>query len=127
DHPGQLVATPGAYRPALEQYLPVLNLHQTEQRAEQRGLASPVGPDDRHQAPWRYPHRDTVQGEVSRAGVAHAGVDRRETHRTDRRSRTAKSGTPTSAVTTPTGSSIGRTTVRAAASANTRKPPPARN
>src|SRR5204863_375821 len=72
--------------------------------------------------------RDAQQRVARRAGVAARQVAHGDDQLTlHRRSRKAKRGTPTSAVTMPTGSSRGATTVRARVSAVVRRIPPARN
>ena len=95
--------------------------------AQQRGLARAVRPDQGQPAavghrgvhPVQDPDPVQFHGELvdtDRAHVRTAAVERRIQTNT---------GEPTSAVTTPMGSSAGDTTVRARVSARTRNPPPA--
>ena len=100
--------------------------HQAGHRAQQRGLARSVRPDQGepaargHGTGHRVQHRNMVEfhAEVVDTQGTHvrtAAVERRIQMNT---------GEPTRAVTTPMGSSAGDTTVRARVSARTRKPAP---
>src|SRR6185295_9456578 len=97
---------------------------QSRQRPDERGLAAAVGPGDSHELACTHPAGDAVEGRVWGGRIAHGEALRFEDHASVLRSSRAKSGTPTRAVMTPTGSSSGRTTVRATTSDSTRNDPP---
>src|SRR5262249_47587087 len=103
---------------------------QAGRRPQDRGLASAVGPDEAQPPPGGRPAADAVQHLGLVQGDAEV-VDRQATHVSTApvpRSTQMNAGAPTSAVTTPMGSSEGASTVRARVSASTRKPaPPSRD
>ena len=100
--------------------------HKARDRAEDSGLSSAVGPDQRQPFACRDgkvevpDHRPSFVGDryCRKADVAHRGAPRVD------RITTMKKGAPKKAVITPIGSSAGATTVRAAVSARTRKAAP---
>src|SRR5439155_1765815 len=123
----QLGGPPPRKRPPGERHRAALQRRQAEDRASQRRLAAAVRADDGDELTLADRQVDAVERRQAHPGISDGRVPRLENHRSERRRRRAKSGTPTSAVTAPTGSSSGRATVRAAVSASTRNPPLARN
>src|SRR5262249_4784247 len=96
--------------------------------AHQRRLAAAVRTQQGNELSARHAERDVVQRVAPHARVAERDVPHLENqYAVHRLSSNAKRGTPTSAVTMPTGSSRGATTVRASVSARTSSVPPARN
>src|SRR6266446_6416028 len=99
-----------------------------ERRAQQRGFSAAVGTEQGVKLARAHLEGDAQQGVPRSARIAAGevadGDDQLTVHR---RSRKANRGTPRSAVTIPTGSSRGATTVRASVSAAARRIPPVRN
>ena len=90
-------------------------------------LPLPLGPTTATSSLRADPAAHAVERRAARwPGSARVRPLRLEDHVSVLRSSSANSGTPTSAVITPTGSSSGRTTVRATTSERTRKRPPTR-
>src|SRR5439155_8935179 len=99
-----------------------------ERRAQQRGFSATVGPEEGVKVTHPDLERDAEQSVAGSARVAAREVaDSDDQLTVHRRSRKANSGTPSSAVTMPTGSSRGATTVRASVSAAAKRIPPATN
>src|SRR6185437_9435934 len=84
---------------------------------DQRALPAAIGPHDRGDPRGRHDEADVVHGRPGRARIA--CDDLVEAYHEKRRSCTRKNGTPTSAVTAPSGSSAGGCAVRATRSAST--------
>src|SRR3989442_962634 len=109
----------------------------TQGESHERGFAAPIGAKHRVEFAQADRQRHVSQRVVRGPRVAIANVLEPEHHDfpriahavhaiVQRRSRNANTGTPISAVTTPTGSSRGATTVRASVSANASSAPPPR-
>src|SRR4029077_2866521 len=102
--------------------------HEAEGRAHQRRLAAAVGAEYGVELTGahleRYLDETVARGVRVAAGDAAQGEDQLTVHR---RSRNANTGTPSRAVTIPTGSSRGATTVRARVSAAASRMPPGGN
>src|SRR6267143_4157877 len=128
DEAGELAPAPGRRRPPGHQRAARRWRQRAQRHAQQRCLAATVRAQhgDQVSAPRRERHAAQRIATRARVAVAHAlgGENQFRVHR--RRSR-AKTGTPTSAVTMPTGSSRGATATRAAVSAKLSSVPPPRN
>src|SRR5947208_226699 len=127
-HPRQIPAGPVARRASEDLGTPLERWHEAERRAQQRGFPAAVRPEQGMKFACPHLQRDgaerVARGTRIAAGEVADGDDQLTVHR---RSRKANSGTPSSALTMPTGSSRGATTVRATVSAAARKIPPVRN
>ena len=111
---------------ALEQHGTTGRLAQAGQGGQQGRLASPVAAQDGQSLTARHAEVEAVDdGLVADADAQLAGFDQRLVHFGCLDSRKRKTGTPISAVSTPTGSCCGASTVRARVSASSRKLPPA--
>src|ERR1035437_9014476 len=121
--PGGLEPGERTDRNAVERDRPALRHEATEQRAHERALAAPVGPDDRGDRAARRVERDAVHRRPLGARVAQLEIVKPDHVILRRRER--KNGTPISAVTAPSGNSAGARTVRATTSAATTSAPPA--
>src|SRR6266567_2348225 len=126
-------ARQGAPRPGVRRASQDLDLtgderHEAEGRAHQRRLAAAVGSEHRVQLAGRELERDAHEAVARGVRVTARDAAQRDDQLTvHRRSRKANTGTPIRAVTIPTGSSRGATTVRARVSAAASRMPPVRN
>src|SRR2546430_5460656 len=127
-HARELPPRPGGGRPTEHLRRPRVRRDEAQCDPYERGLAAAIRPDDREEVPGAGCETHAGERVVRRAGVAVGDPahveDQLAVHR---RRLTAKRGTPTSAVTMPTGSSRGATATRAVVSASASRAPPARN
>src|SRR5690606_33580394 len=125
---GELAPAPAMDRPPLQQGLPALDPAQAQERAQQRALARPVRPEHRVERTGSDIHRYISQGGGGRPRVPDRDPVRGDSHDAPvlRRRSTRKNGTPTNAVMTPMGISVGASARRAARSASVRNAAPAR-
>src|SRR5256884_3787420 len=127
-HAREIAARPDAGRAAEDLSTAACGSDEAKGCPQQRGLAAAVGPEQGMKFARanieRDAHERVPRGARIAAGEIADGDDQLTVHR---RSRKANNGTPSSAVTMPTGSSRGATTVRASVSAAARRTPPARN
>src|SRR5207247_210760 len=91
--------------------------HSAEQRAHQRALAAAIRPNDRGDLSTRNGQAHVCQSITLLPRIPDADVG--EFHHVRRRSVTRKNGTPSIAVTAPSGSSAGGSATRATRSAAT--------
>src|SRR5690606_38645774 len=129
DPPREFAAAPRLDRPAPEGDPAGIGPDRAEQEPEERRFPGPVRPEDRRDRAGRHDQVDAVERAAGRAGIPVAEPRRLEDrvpHSGLRIRRTTKTGTPTSAVTTPTGSSAGAAIVLAMVSATRRNAPPAK-
>src|SRR5690606_19233203 len=127
DAAGQLTRRPLRQRAPRVTRLARLRRERAEQHPEQRGLARAVGAEDRVHAAGRHVEVHAVQRGRGGARVREAQAARGEdgAHTRLLASSSTNTGTPISAVMTPTGSSAGAASVRAAVSATSRNAAPA--
>src|SRR6266705_1567588 len=127
-HAREIAARPDAGRAAEDLSTAACGSDEAKGCPQQRGLAAAVGPEQGVKFARAHIERDVHERVARGARIAAReiadGDDQLTVHR---RSRKANNGTPSSAVTMPTGSSRGATTVRASVSAAARRTPPARN
>src|SRR5690606_7821877 len=93
---------------------------QPRQQAQQAGLARSVGAEQADHGARTGFDADPVDDDAVANGPGHARGGEVHTRTLRRRRTSAKAGTPSRAVATPTGSSCGAITVRAAVSTHTR-------
>jgi len=125
-----LAAREPVERDARQPDLPMVREKRAREHTQERGLARAVRPDHDQKAPARELEIHAIEHCGRAERVSHsAGDEQRLVHdgilASSRRSSTRKSGPPTSAVSAPTGSSTGASTIRASVSATTRNAAPA--
>src|SRR5712691_733409 len=119
------LARPGRRRTAIHVGTSHERRYGPERDSHECGLAAAVRAKDGVELPGRDGERDVRKGVAFRTGIAVSNVGQLQQRGgggihaiVQRRSSSANTGTPINAVTTPTGSSRGATTVRASVSAN---------
>src|SRR6185436_19484856 len=126
DDPGELLATPLVCRLFTDRGGPGAGSQGAEGDANERRLPASVRTEHGDETAGGNSRGHARQRVAGRIGIAIGNVGQLQRHATvQRRNNNANTGTPISAVTTPTGSSLGATTVRASVSAiASRAPPP---